>query len=138
MPSTRHTKKTFNIQYTPKTKQTHAKNPTMTPISTALVLTDDKQENVTLEDILEEQQKATAYLKRKVELLEGKIFELEGQIHIAQTVNNLLEAKIDDQEQYSRRPCLVISGLARPGEEDELQKVATTIEDETGIARNIV
>ena len=54
MPSTRHTKKTSNIQYTPKTKQTHAKKPTMTPISTAPVLTDDKQETVTVEDILEE------------------------------------------------------------------------------------
>ena len=93
---------------------------------------------MTVEDILEEQQKAIAYLKRKVELLEGKIFELEGQIHIAQTVSTLLKVKIDDQEQYSRRPCLVISGLAEPGEEDELQKVANTIEDEAGIARNIV
>ena len=138
MPSTRHTKNTSNIQYTPKTKQTHAKNPTMTPTSTAPVLTDDKQENVTVEGILEEQQRAIAYLKRKVELLEGKIFQLEGQVHISQTVNTLLEAKIDDQEQYSRRPCLVISGLALPGEEDELQKVATATEDETGITGNTV
>ena len=82
------------------------------PTSTAPILTNDKQENVTVEDILEEQQKAIAYLKRKVELLEGKIFELEGQVHVFQTVNTLLEAKIDDQEQYSRRPFLVISGLA--------------------------
>ena len=110
----------------------------MTPTSTAPVSIDDKQTNVTVEDILEEQQKAIAYLKRKVELLEGKIFELEGQIHIAQTVNTLLEAKIDDQEQYSRPLCLVISGLAEPGEEDELQKIATTIEDKTGIAGNTV
>lgn len=77
MSSTRHTKKTFNIRYTPKMKQTHAKNLTMTPTSTAPVSIDDKQENVTAEDILEEEQKAIAYLKRKVELLEWKIFELE-------------------------------------------------------------
>ena len=32
----------------------------------------------------------------------------------------------------------MISGLAEPGEEDELQKVATTIEDETGFAHNTV
>ena len=69
MPSTRHTKKISNIQYTSKAKQTHAKNPTTTPTSTTPVLTD---------------------------------------------------------------------GLAQPGEEDELQKVATTIEDETGITRNTV
>ena len=71
----------------------------MTSISTAPVSTDDKQENVTVvEDILEEQQKAIVYLKRKVEQMKGEISELEGQIHIAQTVNTRLEAKIDDQE----------------------------------------
>ena len=32
----------------------------------------------------------------------------------------------------------MISGLAEPGEEDELQKVATTIENETGFAHNTV
>ena len=44
MPSTQHTEKTSNIQYTPRTKQTHAKNPTMTPASTAPVSTYNKQE----------------------------------------------------------------------------------------------
>ena len=98
MPSIRHRKKTSNVQFTTKKKQTHTKNPTMTSISTAPVSTDDKQENVTVEDILEEQQKPIVYLKRKVEQMEGEISELEGQIHIAQTVNTRLEAKIDDQE----------------------------------------
>ena len=77
MSSTRHTKKTSNIWYTPKMKQTDAKNLTLTPTSTAPVSIDDKQENVIAEDILEEEQKAIAYLKRQVELLEWKIFELE-------------------------------------------------------------
>ena len=85
---------------------------------------------------MEEQQKAIVYLERKLELLEGKISELEGQIHIVQTINTLLEAKIDDQQQYSRSLCLVISVLPETMEEDELQKVATAIEDETDIAGN--
>ena len=34
--------------------------------------------------------------------------------------------------------CHVISDLAEPGVEDELQEVVTTIGDETGIARNTV
>ena len=110
----------------------------MTPTPTAPVSIADNQKNVTVEVILEEQQNATTYFKRKVELLQGKIFELEGQIHIAQTGNTLPETKIDDQKQYLQRPCLVIRGLAEPWEEDELQKVATTIEDETGIVRNTV
>ena len=70
----------------------------MTSISTAPVSPDDEQENITVEGILEKQQKAIVYLKRKVEQMEGEISELEGQIHIAQTVNTRLEAKIDDQE----------------------------------------
>ena len=32
----------------------------------------------------------------------------------------------------------MISGLAEPGEQDELQKVANKIEDKTGIAHNTV
>ena len=113
MPSTRHRKKTSNIQHMPKMKQSHAKNPTMTPTSSFLVSTNDKEKIVTVEYIL-------YLIKRKVELLEGEISELEGQIHIAQTVNTPLEAKIDNQRQYSWQQCLVISGLAEPGEEDEL------------------
>ena len=54
MSSTRHTEKTSNVQYTPKKKRTHAKNPTMTLITTANVSTDDKQEKVTVEEILKE------------------------------------------------------------------------------------
>lgn len=86
MSSTRHTEKTSNVQYTPKKKRTHAKNPTMTLITTANVSTDDKQDKVTVEEILKDQQKAIAYLKGKVALLEGKIFGLEGQIYIAETI----------------------------------------------------
>ena len=86
MSSTRHTEKTSNFQYTPNKTRTHAKNPTMTLIPTANVSTDDKQENVIVEEILKEQQKAIAYLKRKVALLGGKIFELKRQIYIAETI----------------------------------------------------
>ena len=48
---------------------------------------------------LEEQEKSIDYLRRKVELLEGRISELESQIHVTQTVNSLLQTKIDNQEQ---------------------------------------
>ena len=75
----------------------------------------------------------------KVALLERKISELKGSDYIAQTINTPLEANIGQgQEQYSRRLYLVISVLAEPGHRDEFQKVATTIEDKTGIACNIV
>ena len=70
--------------------------------------------------------------------MEGRISELESQIGITQTVISLLQMKIDNQEQYSRRPCLVINGLEELGDEDEIQKIAVTIKEETGISRNTV
>ena len=70
--------------------------------------------------------------------MEGRISELESQIGITQTVISFFQTKIDNQEQYSRRPCLVINGLEELGDEDEIQKIAVTIEEETGISRNTV
>ena len=46
-----------------KTKQSHAKNPTMTPASTAPIFTNNKHKTLAVEDILEEQQKAIAPMR---------------------------------------------------------------------------
>ena len=70
--------------------------------------------------------------------MEGRISELESQIHVSQTVNSFLQTKIDNQEQYLRLPCLIINGLEEPEDEDEIQKIATTIKEETGISWNAV
>ena len=72
---------------------------------------------------LEEQQKGNDYLRKKIELLDGRISELESQIHVAQKSNSFLQRKIDNQEQYSRRPCLFINRLEEPGDEDEIQNI---------------
>ena len=53
-------------------------------------------------------------------------------------VSTFLQTKTDNQEQYSRRPCLVINELEEPGDEDEIQKIAATIKEETCISRNTV
>ena len=98
----------------------------------------NKQNCMSAEASLEELQKSIDYLRKKVELLEGRISELESQIGITQTVISLLQTKIDNQEQYSRRPCLVINGLEELEDEDEMQKIAVTIEEQTGISRNTV
>ena len=135
MTPKRKVKSTSHIQQTPKTKGFSTKNQTPNssiPSSTAT----NNQNCMSAEVSLEEQQKSIDYLRKKVELLEGKISELESQIHITQTVNSLLQTKIDNQEQYSRRPCLVIKGLGEPGDEDEIQKIAATIEEEASISRN--
>ena len=51
-------KSASTIQQTPKTKQSNPKNPTMTPNSTAPVSTADKEKNLTVANLSEEQQKA--------------------------------------------------------------------------------
>ena len=53
----------------------------------------------------------------RINALEKRVEVLESQLVITQTVSNHLKHKIDDQEQYSRRPCLVVNGMQRPGDE---------------------
>ena len=51
----------------------------------------------------------------------------------------MLEVKIDCQEQYSRRPCLVISGMNEPGDdENDLDKVSETLTLESEIRKDII
>ena len=71
--------------------------------------------------------------------MEGKISELEGCLFVTQWVNSLLEAKIDCQEQYSRRPCLVINGINEPADdENDLDNVAETLAKESDISKDII
>ena len=50
-------------------------------------------------------------LKQKVNSCTGDILILNVKLAIAKHVSVLLREKINDQEQYSRRPCLVFEGL---------------------------
>ena len=50
-------------------------------------------------------------LEPKVNSLTGDVKILNAKPAIANHVSTLLSEKIDDQEQYSRRPCLVFEGL---------------------------
>ena len=50
-------------------------------------------------------------LKQKVNSCTGDILILNVKLAIAKHVSALLREKINDQEQYSRRPCLVFEGL---------------------------
>ena len=86
---------------------------------------------------LEKQQKDTDYLIKNVRYLEGKISEL-GCLFVTQWVNSLLEAKVDRQKQYSRRPCLVISGMNKSGDDqNNLDEVAETLARESDINKHI-
>ena len=52
-------------------------------------------------------------LVKKVNTHEEHIISLEGKLAVTETVNNLLEKKADDLEAYSRRPCLIVSGVKK-------------------------
>ena len=66
---------------------------------------------------IEDHQKTIDKLMKRIIILERKFHELEGRLLITQTINCHLESMIDSQAQYSRRPCLVINGMAEPGNE---------------------
>ena len=90
MTSRRKVRSTSHIQQTPKTKQLSTKNSTPTPnssIPSSATAVTNKQNCVSAEALLEEQQKSIDYLRKKVELLEGRISELKSIIHVTQTVN---------------------------------------------------
>ena len=74
-------------------------------------------------NIIEDQQKNIDKLMKRIIPLEGKFHELEGRLLITQKVNRHLESMIDSQAQYSRRPCLVINGMAEPGNESDDEKL---------------
>ena len=83
-------------------------------------------------------------MQEKIHALEAKVYELEGRINITQTVNSHLQNMVDAQEQYSRRSCLVINGMAKPGREegadnsDDVKQVIETLERKCGISQDII
>ena len=80
----------------------------------------------------------------KIYALEAKVYELEGRMNVTQTVNSHLQNMVDTQEQYSRRPCLAINGMAKPGHEeggdnsDDVKQVIEILERECGISQDII
>ena len=95
--------------------------------------------NSSEKDLFDKQQKDIDYLVKRVRYLENKISEPEGCLFVTQRVNSLLEAKIDCQEQYSRRPCLVIYRMNEPADDkNNLDKVAETLARESDISKDII
>ena len=86
---------------------------------------------------IEKQQLAISRLETKVDNLEGKVIMLESQIHICGTVNENQRVMIDNQEQYSRRACMVVSGMAVSDTDaehgEDFGKVVNVLSEESGI-----
>ena len=76
---------------------------------------------------------------KRISTLKGKFHELEGRLLITQTVNRYLESMIDSQAQYSRRPCLVINGMAEPENKSNDKKlILSRPKEETGIDEDVI
>ena len=81
-------------------------------------------------------------LKNRIIALESRVEFLETQLLITQNVSKHLEKRLNGQEQYSRRPCLDVSGMMEPGKEDDhdsdCEKIITTLSKETGIRKDFI
>ena len=66
-----------------------------------------------LEEQVKKQNELIEKLTKKVNMLEGHIIILEGKLAVSEPVTKLLEKKADDLEAYSRRPCLIVSGVKK-------------------------
>ena len=90
-------------------------------------------------NLIQDQQKTIDKLMKQIITLKEKFHELEGRLLITQTVNHHLESMIDSLGQYSCRPCLVINGMAEPGNENDDEKlVVSKLKEETGIDEDVI
>ena len=65
-------------------------------------------------------------------------------MNVTQTASSHLQNMVDAKEQYSWRPCLVITGMAKPGHEkgpdnsDDLKQVMETLERKFDISQDVI
>ena len=63
--------------------------------------------------------KTNKNLNKKLGHFDSNIVVLESQLALVNHVTDVLRGKFDDQEQYYRRPCLVIEGIRSRNNETE-------------------
>ena len=71
------------------------------------------QDLITKASFNKKQQDAVNALLTKIISLEAKVQSLEGVLVASKHVSSMLQIQLDNQEAYSRRPCLVVSGVDR-------------------------
>ena len=83
-------------------------------------------------------------MQEKNHVLEAKGYEFEKQINVTQTVSSHLQSMVDAQKQYTRRPYLIINGMAKAGHEegadnsDDVKQAIETLERERGISQDVI
>ena len=93
------------------------------------------------EVIIQQQQVTIDKLLAHIVKLDKRVIVLEGGLasasHLASVLQEQLIAKIDELEMYSRRPCVVLTGLCKEGQENFNKLKEDVIETlcETGISK---
>ena len=86
--------------------------------------------NKATNDRIDELLAQLAQKEKKVEELEARVANLEGELHVQKTVNLRLERLIDDHEQYGRRTSLRVTGIPKIGPNETANDCKTAIQQE--------
>ena len=87
-----------------------------------------QRELVLLRETITKLNKKIISLERKLDHFDSNIVALELQLALANHVTDVLRKKIDDQQQYSRRSCLVIEGIGSHDNEIETSLTNSVID----------
>lgn len=96
------------------------------------------QELITKASFNKKQQDAVNALLNKIFSLEQEVQSLQGVLATSKHVSSMLQIQLDNQEAYSRRPCLVISGVDSQLKEEQLNQKVVDIIGETGVDGEII
>ena len=76
----------------------------------------------------------------RVDRLEGTVSAMEGELAVVRNVNTLLSRQLDEADSYSRRGCMIVTGLRKPvndeTNEDDALNVISAVAKEAGIGEN--
>ena len=72
----------------------------------------------------------------RVGCVEGTVSAMEGELAVIRNVNTLLSCQLDEADSYSRRSCMIVTGLRKPEDdktnEDDVLNVILAVAKETG------
>ena len=76
----------------------------------------------------------------RVGRLEGTVCLMEGELAVIRNINTFLSRQLDEADSYSRRSCMIVTGLRKPeddktNEDDELN-VILAVTKEAGVDEN--
>ena len=83
---------------------------------------------VLLQETITKQNEKITSPEQNLVHFDSSIVVWESQLALTNHVTDMLQEKLDDQEQYSRRPCLVIEGIRSRNNETEASLTNSVID----------